>query len=159
MHYESWRRHGDPLARKPLGRPAEERFWEKVDKDGPLFADLGPCWLWTGGTSYGYGLFWNVPAHRWAYENLVGPIPPGLHIDHLCRNPPCVNPAHLEPVTVRENTLRGVGTSAQNARKTYCIHGHPFSDENTYRPPSGGRYCRTCLNAGYRAYRKRRAER
>jgi hypothetical protein len=84
----------------------EERFWEKVTK-------TETCWLWTGATITGnYGRFWvsdsrpRVPAHRFSYEVYVGPIPEGLVVDHLCSNPPCVNPAHLEPVTQWENLRR-----------------------------------------------------
>jgi hypothetical protein len=93
------------------------RFWRKVDKDGPvplLRPDLGPCWLWTGRVkANGYGTFfpsrrecWS--AHRWAYAALVGPIPEGLHLDHLCERPRCVNPAHLDPVSGWVNQARGL---------------------------------------------------
>lgn len=109
-HYQRWRKDGTPggpLA--PYGRPAVERFWEKVDRRGP--AD---CWLWTATRTAkdGHGRFYpitgkGVLAHRFAYELLVGPIPDGLVIDHLCRVRLCVNPAHLEPVTAEENTRRG----------------------------------------------------
>jgi hypothetical protein len=88
-------------------RAASERFWEKVDK-------RGECWIWTAGTSAaGYGLFGSgeqgkmVYAHRTAYQFEAGPIPDGLELDHLCRNPRCVNPDHLEPVTHQENCKRG----------------------------------------------------
>ena len=106
------------------------------------------CWLWTGArSSNGYGVSWHnlraISAHRFAYELLVGPIPEGLTLDHLCRVRHCVNPAHLEPVTMRENLLRGEGWTALNARKTHCPRGHSYDDENTYI--SGGkRYCLTC---------------
>ena len=128
------------------------RFWEKVDRSGP-----GECWLWQGATSTdGYGRFRErggrmVNAHRWAYEHLVGPIPDGLQLDHVrdrgCTSPACVNPAHLEPVTSRENTMRGDGLAARCARRTHCLHGHPFAGENLYVAPSGRRTCRACGRA------------
>lgn len=86
-------------------------------------------------------------AHRLAYEWAVGPIPPGAQIDHLCREPRCINPDHLEAVTQRENIVRGESPSAVNARKTHCLHGHEFTPENTYRrPDDGNRQCRACAN-------------
>lgn len=119
-------------------------FWAKVKR-------TSSCWLWTGamrGTGYGH-LAWQGSyraAHRVAYELLVGPIPDGLVLDHLCRTPACVNPAHLEPVTQRTNVIdRGTGPFAKRARQTHCKRGHEFTPENTYIYPSRGvRYCRTC---------------
>ena len=107
------------------------------------------CWLWIGTKDgSGYGLLYInghlVKAHRFAYELLVGSIPEGLTIDHLCRNRACVNPDHLEPVTMRTNLLRGNGWAAQNARKAHCPQGHPFDEQNTYYDPKGGRRCRVC---------------
>jgi len=78
------------------------------------------------------------------YEHFVGPIPDGFHIDHLCRNRACANPAHLEAVPPRVNILRGVGMSAIHARQTHCVNGHPFDAENTLILPDGERCCRTC---------------
>lgn len=133
--------------------PAAERFWPKVDKNGPIpatFRHRGSCWQWTAGAiSTGYGLFHQanrkaVLAHRYSYEQLVGPIPDGLVIDHLCRNRRCVNPAHLEAVTTGVNTRRGLGVSTFNALKTDCPAGHPYSTENTYVSPKGSRICRAC---------------
>src|SRR6266576_3456485 len=101
----------------------QQRFWAKVDRRGSE-----ECWPWQANRGRGYGNVWIAGrmyrAHRVAYELLIGPIPEGLTLDHLCRNRGCVNPAHLEPVTSRENTLRGEGISANNARKTHCKHGH-----------------------------------
>lgn len=127
----------------------EERFWAKVEKsDG--------CWLWTGAkTTTGYGSVWldgrSVKAHRVAYELLVGRIPDGLTIDHLCRVRLCVNPAHLEPVTNRENTLRSPQSEASvNARKTHCPKGHPYEGRNLrvwvnkQRPTMVQRRCVMC---------------
>lgn len=129
-----------------------ERFWAKVDKS----AGPDACWRWTGGTfNHGYAQFWfegrNVLAHRFAYELCIGPIPDGATIDHVrargCRFTDCVNPAHLEPVTMRENLLRGDTFQAANAAKTHCIHGHEFTPENTkhYRNrTTTARECITC---------------
>ena len=120
----------------------QKRFWNNVQRNGE-------CWEWTASTqTQGYGQTtysgrrWL--AHRVAYELMVGPIPEGLTLDHLCRNRICVRPGHLEAVTNRENVLRGEGTTAVNARKTQCDHGHPYTPENTYTRQDGTRECRTC---------------
>ena len=127
--------------------PQEQRFWNKVVKEGPK-----DCWLWIGTiTANGYGQVKHngrdIGAHRAAYQILVGPIPDGLTIDHLCRNRRCVNPTHLEPVTTKENLRRGLSPTAINARKTHCIHGHEFTKDNTYHRKGIGRRCRTCARA------------
>lgn len=83
-------------------------------------------------------------AHRLSYEIANGPIPEGLDLDHLCRNPRCINPDHLEPVTRRENLLRGDTVVAANALRDECIHGHLFTPENTYVDGRGRRTCRAC---------------
>jgi hypothetical protein len=141
------------------------RFWSKVDKNGPIpdhRPDLGPCWVWTKGCSTrGYGVFavaigkQNL-SHRVSYELLVGPIPDGLTLDHLCHNGStvcvgkecehrrCVNPAHLEPVTRAENVMRGLGITATNARKTLCPRGHPYDLIS-----SGKRRCLRCKRERY----------
>lgn len=120
------------------------RFWTKVHAP-----KLTACWEWTASRRNGYGQFGVsadaiVPAHRFAYEYLVGPIPEGLVIDHLCRNPACVNPRHLEPVSSGENVLRGESPQACNARKTHCKHGHEFTPENTYVDRGSRRHCKVC---------------
>lgn len=116
------------------------------------------CHIWTGATNGRYGLFFVSKAspgsafryaHRWAYERDRGPIPDGLELDHLCRNPICVNPAHLEPVTSRENNLRGLSPAAIHARKTHCPQGHAYSGVNK----RGERVCRTCNTEQKRARR------
>jgi hypothetical protein len=123
-----------------------ERFFAKVG--GP---DDNGCWPWLAAKKWGYGCFAldggriQVRAHRYSYEVLVGPIPDGLTIDHLCRNRGCVNPSHLEPVTMGINVLRGEGPSAKNARATHCSRGHPYDEKNTYRRKDGGRDCRRCM--------------
>lgn len=116
----------------------------------------GGCWLWGAAMiKGGYAVFGaprteqsgprKVLAHRYAYEVLIGPIPTGLSLDHLCRTRHCVNPGHLEPVTRGENVLRGIGPCAVNARKVSCKRGHPLDSANTYVIPSTGyRACRTC---------------
>jgi hypothetical protein len=128
--------------------PVEERFWAKVNKDGPIPAhrpELGSCWLWTAATDRkGYGVFRLagklIKAHRVAYELIIGPFPAGLLPDHCCRNHGCVNPAHLEPVTNRENMRRGI----KGALTTHCPAGHAYDAANTYRDPRGRRHCRLC---------------
>lgn len=115
------------------------------------------CWWWTGEQNgKGYGLIRvgrrKLMAHRVVYELREGAIPEGFQLDHLCRNRACVFPGHLEPVIARTNVLRGTGHSAVNARKTHCIHGHEFTDENTYIDPRGWRACRACGREAQRRY-------
>lgn len=116
--------------------------------------NLGPdeCWHWLGIMHMAYyGQFKHdhkrYAAHRFSYEYFVGPIPEGLVIDHLCRIPSCVNPKHLEPVTVRENTRRGISPPAQIAKLNECLHGHPLTAENIWISVDGCRICKTCSRA------------
>ena len=134
--------------------PVHIRFWNKVDISGGPTA----CWIWTKGLREGYGHFWmankDVGAHRVAYELEVGPIPEGLTIDHLCNNPPCVNPAHMEVVPSGVNTLRSpIAPATINSKKTHCPNGHPYSGENLRIDLSSGfRQCRECRNRNSRKY-------
>jgi hypothetical protein len=118
-------------------------FMEKVLK-------TKTCWIWQRPpNSRGYGQIKINKimhlVHRMSYETFRGIIPKGLQIDHLCRNKLCVNPNHLEVVTLKENVLRGIGITAVNSRKTHCKNGHKFSKENTYIFPNGSRRCRRCF--------------
>jgi hypothetical protein len=133
-HYRRWLGRGTTDDRR---QTPEQRFWAKVAK-------TEGCWLWTGAITKrtGYGAFgmqlgnvnrWhNVLPHRFAYELLVGPVPEGLELDHLCFVRRCVRPEHLEPVTAAENHRRAL------ARKTHCPKGHPY-DTSTDK-----RECITC---------------
>lgn len=117
-------------------------FWSKVEK-------TETCWNWLAGKDKdGYGQFCfnhkGVRAHRFAYQITKGDIPKGLTIDHLCRNTSCVNPDHLEAVTIKINTLRGFSKSAINAQKTHCHRGHSLTGDNLYFR-CGSRMCRICL--------------
>lgn len=144
--------------------PIEERFWPHVDFNGPVpqsHPELGPCWLWTAGCSdTGYGTLWtgdgHVNVHSFAYALLVGPMPKGLQIDHLCRVRRCLHPWHLEAVTPRVNVLRGESVAAIHARKTIAKCGHEF-DYN--EPGSMSRRCRQCRIKGVRAAQRRYRER
>lgn len=116
------------------------------------------CWHWTAALDRdGYGRFWDgtrkCVAHRITWELLVGPIPQGLVIDHLCRVRKCVNPEHLEPVKSSVNILRGEGPAARHARQSACKRGHDFTPENIepHGPDGKARKCRRCANAARRA--------
>jgi hypothetical protein len=141
------------------------RFWAKVD------TTAGPdgCWPWTAGrfAATGYGAFavnrMNRLAHRVAYELVVDGIPPGLQLDHVCHDADvcqtvpcdhrrCVNPAHLRPVTARENNLRGRSPAARNAVKSHCPQGHPYAGDNL-TVSVGRRVCRACSRARCAQYR------
>lgn len=149
-HYKRHQSHGDVpiLPRKTVA----SRLWDKVDK-------TDTCWLWTGYTTPdGYGVMAGERegdrnrtsgVHRVSYELLVGPIPAGLEIDHLCQVRNCVNPDHLEPVTRDENARRA------GVRQTHCISGHEFTEQNTrIRASDGARICRTCESGDRAEHRK-----
>lgn len=127
------------------------------------------CWLWYGAAcKQGYGrtcvgskrlgTYRHALAHRAMYEALRGPIPLGLEIDHLCRQPACINPDHLEPVTRRENVMRGLApilTAKIHGDQTHCHRGHPFDEQNTYRRKHRkGRLCRKCDALNHQRYRR-----
>ena len=139
----------DPCARKKLIRPHIERVLQKL---GP--ADANGCWPWLGHVDKrGYGRTHDehgcsALAHREVYVILVGPIPSGLELDHLCRNPPCANPSHMEPVTGAENKRRAAAANYTNC----CPSGHPFDEANTYVDRQGYRKCRACRRHKARAY-------
>lgn len=114
------------------------------------------CWEWEGPRDrHGYGRHGSRGlAHRIVYVALVGPVPEGLELDHLCRNPTCVRPDHLEPVTHAENVRRGRVGEVNRARllgRTHCKNGHEFTKDNTYVYPNGERECRECARAYKRA--------
>lgn len=140
--------------------PVAHRFAAKIE--------FGPgCWEWTGAkTMDGYGhiaagrkVDGGLLAHRLSYEIHVGPIPPGLQIDHLCRNHGCVRPDHLEVVTPRENTVRGIRPQmlrAQHAARTHCKNNHLLDEANTYVKRDTGRGCIACRKAYSHAHYMRR---
>lgn len=161
MHAERLRKYGSlELRAKPT---MEEKFWSRVDKNGPVPSirpELGSCWLWTGVRRRGgYGQFGrSSSAYVVSYTLLVGPVPDGLELDHLCRTPACVNPAHLEPVTHAENVRRGKWGEHVAAQKaiTHCPQGHAYEGDNLI-VRKGQRWCRICLTKAKRAYRQRQA--
>lgn len=139
-----------------LNEIQERNFFAKLD--------VGDCWEWTGyrmPSGHGMLTLYNKGylAHRVAWEHLVGPIPEGMQLDHLCRNPRCVNPDHLEPVTQQENIRRGaagIKSGWQQKSKTHCPQGHKYAGENLFiRKRNGSRECRACMRARDRARRLR----
>lgn len=168
MHYKRWKRHGDPTTAWP-SRHILDRLANK-------FTVGDGCWMWTAGLDrYGYGQIRygdTTRAHVVMYQLMVGPVPEGKILDHQCHNDDpacaggvaclhrrCIRPDHLIPRTVRENVLAGTGLTAQNARKTQCVNGHEFTEENTHVWDQNGhpaRRCRAC-DAARMAESRRRA--
>ena len=121
------------------------------------------CIEWTGAlTKKGYGKYTfhiggksiTQRVHRLVFSLFNGPIPDGLCIDHLCRNRKCANPSHLEAVTNKENSHRGVGFGSRT-HQTHCVHGHEFTPQNTYVRREGTRNCKTCQRASERKWREK----
>lgn len=136
------------MSRDAYEARARERFWSKVTE-----APNG-CWVWRAANNGGYGRFQYYDkvavAHRWAYEQMVGEIPDGLHLDHLCRNPSCVNPSHLDPVPSIVNIRRGNAVS-----RTHCRNGHEYAvSGQSVAIDSQGRRSKRCLECQRRASRK-----
>jgi hypothetical protein len=137
-------------------KPPIHRFWKHVHKNPRT-----GCWDWTGcQLPAGYGRFlldgFHMGlAHRFSYEHFVGEIPPGMQIDHLCRNTSCVNPEHLECVTSQINNQRSVPFRQHAATDDHCSNGHPWNIRNTYISPDGMRACRACRNESMIVYRIR----
>lgn len=136
-------------------KTAEERFWDKVSPE-----PNSGCWLWCGAADRkGYGLFYFNDkcgkAHRFSYKTFAGPLVDGLQLDHLCRNPSCVNPLHLEQVTAKENIWRSDTVTAVNARKTHCHKGHALFGDNLRITTRGRRECIVCHREHVRRHRSK----
>lgn len=138
MHYQRWKKYGDPETVLQIQGDDQTRFWSKVCK-------TANCWLWTDALDKdGYGKFRlgsaSKRAHRIAWEFDHGEVPDGLTLDHLCRVRSCVNPMHLEPVTTKVNTRRGNAVSEHT-----CRRGHERTAQNTgFYPKDQERYCKDC---------------
>jgi hypothetical protein len=162
MHYKRWSAYGNPefthMPDRLMGTP-EERFWPKVDAEGD-------CWVWTKYRDKdGYGTFTaagpgkSTRVHKFAWQTLVGEVPDGYELDHLCRNRPCCNPDHLEVVTHAEN-MRRTDATAQKlkykaSQRTHCKRNHPYSGRNLVMD-GGQRRCRTCRNDAQRERKRGR---
>lgn len=146
-HYVRWQRYGNTDDPTPS---LLQRFSEKYE-----IAPNG-CWVWTARINRkGYGQITvfqkKYEAHRFAYQFLVGAIPDGFQLDHMCRNRACVNPEHLRPVTAKANTYAtgSIATAKLNREKTHCPSGHPYSGDNLIlyywkKHRSWTRICKAC---------------
>lgn len=150
VHYWRNKKHGDTDRRLRIYKktPVLDRLESKIER-----IPIAGCWMWTGaGDKKGYGRI-NIDGkirltHRVYYEIMVGKVPDGLELDHLCRNPSCCNPSHLEPVTRKVNTDRGLCAEAHRKRKSlirFCKNGHDYTEENTYVDKRGRRSCKECM--------------
>jgi hypothetical protein len=148
------------MPKGPKPRPILERFLEKFKvnlKTG--------CWEWTSTCAgAGYGILFShhvkgkvrfVYAHRFSYQQFVGPIPEGQEIDHICKNKKCVFYKHLRTVTHRENMLSGDTVAGHFAKRTHCIRGHEFTKENTHIHSKGYRVCKACWSFYHKKYKDR----
>jgi hypothetical protein len=154
-HYRRLSIHGDPNIVKIKWYDNElDKIFAAIEIPEDYVDD---CWIWIRKRhKFGYGKhYWkkhSTSAHRALFKILVDDRIDGLDIDHLCKNPPCVNPNHMEAVTSRENTLRGSSPPALNIVKTECLNGHKYTTENTKLNKRGGRSCRECSRIKWRAY-------
>lgn len=158
-HYQRWRAGTyDPETGLDTTTFYAKTPEERLDKYVPYRGE--GCWPWAGSINIdtGYGQCTSVngmtAAHRWVYEQLVGPVPAGMHLDHLCRNRWCVRPGHLEPVSNKENAHRGLGGPLGSALRTECSRGHDVTNpDNVYVSPKGKRMCRPCIRIRKRTSR------
>jgi hypothetical protein len=138
--------------------PAYENLRHRISELSEQVTESG-CWLWLGVLNdrgwgeriYVSGKF--KSPHKAAYEEYIGPVPGKLQLDHKCRVRCCVNPWHLEPVTAKENLMRGNTLAAKNSAKTHCARGHEFSADNIYSfKTSRGRVCKKCKSENYKKW-------